>query len=97
MNANQLQLLVSFTKGNSEGCKIKIEFSKDKIKWYQESAYSFIQCITALHRPVCREIWDSSDIIISVPISATFMRVSCAAITNGDGTSLSIMATIDKI
>lgn len=95
--SNQLQLLVSFTKGNSDGCRIKIEFSKDKVKWYQESSYSFFQDVSVVHKPAYRELWDSSDIIISVPISATFMRVSCAAITTGDSTSLSIMATIDRI
>ncbi len=97
MGSSQLQLLVSFIKGSSEGCRIKIEFSKDKAKWYQESSYSLSQDISVVHKPAYREIWDSSDIIISVPISATFMRVSCAAITTSDGTSLSIMATIDRI
>lgn len=95
--ANQLQLLVSFNKGDSEGCRLKVEFSEDEINWYQESAYTISQDIYAIHKPAYREIQSSSDIIISVPLSATFFRVSAAAITSGNGTSLSVVATIANI
>jgi len=95
--ANQLQLLVSFTKGSSEGCRLKIEFSEDRANWFQESSYTLSQDIYAIHRPAYREIQSTSNIVISVPISATFSRIGAAAITSGTGTSLSIIASIANI
>ena len=96
--ANQLQLLVSFTKGDSEGCRIKIEFSPDGSNWYQESRISdFLTTDDAEHEPVIRKILDSGNISISVPISTCFFRASSMALTSGTGTSLSIRATIANI
>lgn len=95
--ANQLQLLVSFTLGASTGCRLKIEFSEDEINWYQESAYDLTDYVYAKHKALYREIESSCNIVISVPISATFFRISSAALTSGSGTSLSIIATISNI
>ncbi len=95
--ANQLQLLVSFTKGDSGGCRLKIEFSEDELDWYQESSYTLSEDIYAIHKPAYREVQDSSNILISVPISATFFRIGAAAITSFTGTYLSIVATIANI
>jgi len=91
--ANQLQLWVSFTKGKSGGCRLRIEFSEDGVNWYQESEYSVDAIGDVRHKPAYRNIQSSSNIIISIPISACFFRVSTAAIGSGTGTSLSIMAT----
>jgi hypothetical protein len=98
--ANQLQLLVSFTKGSSEGCRLKVEFSEDGENWYQESAVAMSDTgdtRDAIHRPALRKVESSSDIVVSIPLSASFFRISAAAITVGTGTSLSIMATIANI
>jgi len=95
--ANQLQLLVSFTKGDSEGCRLRIEFSEDESEWYQESTYNLSENIYAIHTPAYREIQSSANIVISVPISATFFRVSAKAMVSFTSTSLSIMATIANI
>ena len=55
--ANQLQLLVSFSKGDSTGCHLKIEFSEDKNTWYQESALALSEeCDVANHKAVVRNI-----------------------------------------
>ena len=94
--ANQLQLLVSFTKGSSDGCRLKIEFSEDKQTWYQESIVSFLSN-DAEHRPFVRKINDSANLIMSIPISASFLRISGQAVTSGTDTSLSVLATIANI
>ena len=95
--ANQLQLLVSFTKGDSDGCRLKIEFSEDEANWYQESEYSVYETGDVRHEPIFRKIESSSDIVVSVPVSASFFRVGAAAIGSGTGTSLSIIATMASI
>jgi len=96
--ANQLQLLVSFTKGDSDGCRLKIEFSQDGTEWYQESMVSEFPSVNDVkHTPITRKITDSANLVISMPISASIFRTSAQAITSGTGTSLSIMATIANI
>ena len=96
--ANQLQLLVSFTKGDSDGCRLKIEFSEfEETNWYQESEYNVDGTGDVGHKPAFRKIELSSNIIISIPVSTSFFRVSAAAITSGSGTSLSIIATMANI
>lgn len=95
--ANQLQLLVSFTKGSSDGCRLKIEFSEDRSVWYQESVVDFLATNDAEHAPLTRKINDTANLIISVPISASFLKISSQAITSGTSTSLSILGTIASI
>ncbi len=95
--ANQLQLLVSFTKGSSDGCNLKIEFSEDNSIWYQESVADSLPTDDVKHAPLIRKIEDSANLVISVPISASFLRISNQAITSGTGTSLSILTTIANI
>ena len=95
--ANQLQLLVSFTKGSSDGCRLKIEFSEDRSVWYQESVVDFLVTNDAEHAPLTRKINDTANLIMSVPISASFLKVSSQAITSGTSTSLSILGTIANI
>ena len=94
--ANQLQLLVSFTKGDSDGCRLKIEFSEDGSSWYQESIVEYSSG-DANHSPLARKIEDSANLVLSVPTSASFLRVSGQAITSGTSTSLSVLATIANI
>lgn len=91
--ANQVQLLVSFVKGNSDGCRLKIEYSEDKIDWYQESMINEFTGNDARHSLLTRIIGDSGNYVISIPVSGSFFRVSAQAITSGVNTSLSILAT----
>jgi hypothetical protein len=95
--ANQLQLLVSFTEGDSDGCRLKIEFSEDESVWYQESVVEYPSDGDAEHAALTRKIEDSANLVLSIPVSASFMRISSQAITSGTGTSLSILATIANI
>ena len=94
--ANQLQLLVSFTKGDSDGCRLKIEFSEDGSSWYQESIVEYSSG-DANHSPLARKIEDSANLVLSVPTSSSFLRVSGQAITSGTSTSFSVLATIANI
>ena len=96
--ANQLQLLVSFIKGESDGCRLKIEFSEDGSTWYQESMISEFPGVNDVkHKPFTRKVEDSANLILSMPISASFFRISSQALTSGTNTSLSILATISNI
>lgn len=91
--ANQVQLLVGFVKGNSDGCRLKIEYSEDKIDWYQESMINEFTGNDVRHTLLTRIIRDSGNYVISIPVSGSFFRVSAQAITSGVNTSLSILAT----
>ena len=73
-----------------------MEFSEDRESWYQESIADFL-ADDLEHKPFVRTIDDSANIVMSIPISASFLRVSSQAITSGTGTSLSILATISNI
>jgi len=96
--ANQLQLLAAFTKGSSDGCRLKIEYSEDQSNWYQESMISeFPAGNDVIHSLVTRRIKDSGSYVLSIPVSASFFRVSAQAITSGSGTSLSIAAVVANI
>ena len=96
--ANQLQLLVSFIKGESNGCRLKIEFSEDETTWYQESMVSEFPAVNDVkHTPITRRVEDSVNLVISIPISASFFRIGAQAIALDTDTSLSILAAIANI
>ncbi len=96
--ANQLQLLMSFIKGESDGCRLKIEFSEDESTWYQESMVSEFPAVNDVkHTPITRKVENSANLVLSLPISASFFRISVQAITSDTDTSLSIIATIANI
>lgn len=96
--ANQVQLLVSFTKGNSSGCRLKIEYSEDRLVWYQESAVDeFPSLYDVKHTLIARIIDEAGNYLISIPVSASFMKVSAQAITSGDNAFLAIAATAASI
>lgn len=94
--ANQLQVFVGFVKGRSDGCRLKIEFSEDKENWYQESVADLVGGDN-VHSPLARKLDDSCNLLISMPVSATWFRISAQAITAVSGSSLSVMATIANI
>lgn len=88
-----MQLLVSFIKGDSGGCRLKIEYSEDKLNWYQESMINDFTANEVKHVLLTRVIEDSGNYVISIPVSGSFFRVSSQAITTGVNTLLSILAT----
>jgi hypothetical protein len=95
--ANQIQLLISFDKGDSDGCRLKIDFSEDETDWYQETTYTVEENGDVIHKPVFRKLESTSNIVIPTPVSSSFFRVSSAAILTGSNTLLSIAATIANI
>jgi hypothetical protein len=96
--ANQVQLLVCFTKGNSTGCRLKVEFSEDQSTWYQESMTSeFPSANDVEHTLVARKISDTGNYAISIPVSASYLRASVQAVDSGDNTLLSVEATAANI
>jgi hypothetical protein len=96
--ANQVQLLICFTKGDSTGCRIKIEFSEDRIIWYQESMVSEFPSENEVeHALVARRIKETGNYGISIPVSASYLKVNAQAIDSGDNTLLSIKATAANI
>lgn len=96
--ANQLQLMVSFTEGESKGCRLKMEFSEDGENWYQEtSVLVYGDTEEAKHRLIVRRIDSSSNALISIPVWTKYFRVSAAAVDSGEDTSLSITAIAGNI
>jgi hypothetical protein len=96
--ANQVQLLISFTKGDSAGCRLKIEYSENKSDWYQESAIDeFPSLYDMKHILITRIIEETGNYVISIPVSASYFRVSSQAITSGVDTLLGIVATAASI
>lgn len=96
--ANQVQLLVSFVKGNSNGCRLRIEYSVDQISWYQESIYNEIPLSNEItHSAITRRIEETGSYVLSIPVSSCYIRVWAQAIDSGNNTSLSIIATAASI
>jgi hypothetical protein len=96
--ANQLQLMVSFTKGLSNGCRLKIEYSEDGQNWFQETSVSVYGEINeAKHELIVRSIDSSANALISIPVWTKYFRVSAAAVDSGEDTSLSITAIAGNI
>ena len=90
-NADQLQLWVSFTKGSSDGCRLKIEYSEDDSTYFQETRYSLV-ANDFEHSVVARTILEAGNFIISLPIAANYVKISSHAISSGSGTLLAITA-----
>lgn len=96
--ANQLNLLVAFTLGDSDGVRIKVEFSEDRETWYQESAIAEYPTLSDVeHTVIFRLLESSGNYVISIPISASWLRLTCTAITDGTDAEISITATIASI
>jgi hypothetical protein len=96
--ANQLQLMVSFTKGEFNGCRLKIEYSEDEQNWFQETSVSvYGETNEAKHELVVRSIDSSANALISIPVWTRYFRVSAAAVDSGEDTSLSITAIAGNI
>ncbi|MEK7395938.1 MAG: hypothetical protein AAB116_03265 [Candidatus Poribacteria bacterium] len=96
--ANQVQLLLSFIKGDSEGCRLKIEYSEDRVTWYQESMISEFPSLNSItHSKITREIDDTGNYVLSIPVSSSYIKVSVQAISSGDNTLLSIKASAANI
>lgn len=86
---NQFQLLVAFTKGSSDGARIKAEYSDDGATYYQETYFS-ISGSDAIHAPVYHKLEATGDVVISLPVMAKWAKVSAVAITSGTSTSMKI-------
>ena len=96
--ANQVQLLISFIRGDSEGCRLKIEYSEDRVTWYQESMVSEFPSLNEVeHGMITRKIEDAGNYVLSIPVSSSYIKVSAQAINSGDSTLLSIKAAAANI
>lgn len=96
--ANQLNLLVAFTIGDSSGVRIKVEFSEDRETWYQESMISeYPSAADVEHTIINRLLESSGNYVISIPVSASWLRLTCTAITDGTDAEISITATVASI
>lgn len=87
--ADNIALLVSFTLGNSSGCRIKVEFSTDNDVWYQQTNYS-TSGSDEIYIPITLKLESTMDIQIDFPVANKYMKLSCVALGSGNGTSLSI-------
>lgn len=97
---NQLNLLVSFTIGSSTGCKIIIEVrDQDSSTWYQTQAASVSAAGLVTLKPAEYTKTITDDFVIDVDISYSFyeLKISAKALTDGTGTSMSIVLTESTI
>lgn len=94
--ADNIGILVSFTLGNSDGCRIKIEFSYDEVNWYQEPNYT-ISGSDEIYKPITKKLESSMNIQIDFPVANRFMRISATALTSGSGTSLALIAVLANL
>lgn len=94
--ADNIGMLVSFTLGSSDGCRIKIEFSYDEVNWYQEPNYT-VSGSDEIYKPITKKLESSMNIQIDFPVANRYMRISVAAITSGSGTSLTIVAVLANL
>lgn len=92
----QVQLLCNFTKGGSDGCRLKIEFSNDGTNYWQESRMQW-DGTDYVHTVMTRKIDATAALVISLPVSALYMKVSAAAITAATTTSLTLTASTDNV
>jgi hypothetical protein len=96
--ANQVQLLISFIKGDSEGCRLKIEYSEDRVIWYQESMVSEFPSLNSVtHIMITRKIDETGNYVLSIPVSSSYIKVNVQSLSSGDNTLLSIKASAANI
>lgn len=89
---NQLNILVNFTKGLLTSAEVKVEYSSDGIKFYQDTFESISAGVSTLS---LGEYTFSStgNYIISIPIKAAYIRISA----KGTGTVTSSLLEIDAV
>lgn len=89
---NQLNLLISYTKGSSTGCKIKVEVRyEDSTKWYRTQTASVDASGNVTLKDATYIRATSGNIVIDIPVSYYECRVSVLASGSGTGTSMSIV------
>lgn len=94
--ADNIGLLISFTKGSSNGCRLKVEFSWDETSWFQEPNYS-TSGTDEIYQAITKKLEESMDIIISFPVGIKYIRISSIALNSGAGTLLSIGAVLSNL
>lgn len=85
---NQLNLLLSFLKGSLTSLDIKIEYSNDGTTYYQETFETITGGAAAMSLGLYNFTADGN-YVISIPIKASYIRVS--ALGNGTVTSSSLL------
>ena len=81
MQANQLLIFISFTKGSLTSAEVKIEYSNDNSTWYQETYGAVSGEANTLSAGYSKMTASGNYVIIS-EIAGKFVRVSA----NGTGT-----------
>ena len=95
---NQLQLLITCAKGQSDGILIAMQFSNDEIDWWND-ALAGVRMLpiygTTLHyETLIRSMTKDGSFLISIPICAKFMRMRCQSLNNEADTSLQVKAML---
>ena len=90
MQANQLLVFVSFTKGSLTSAEVKIEYSNDNSAWYQETFGTVSGAANTLSAGYSTMTASGNYVIIS-EIAGKFVRVSA----NGTGTVTSSSMKIE--
>lgn len=93
---NQLTLHCAFTIGSLTDAQIKIEFSWDGVNYYQET-FSTVATGVSTDIPLVHLLGDDCNLLISVPISARYIKISAIGTGTVTKSSLAINAILSKI
>lgn len=90
---NQLELECQYTKGSLTSVEIKIEFSQDGVTYCQETVKAVSGGTTTLSLNEYTTT-ASTGFVISVPITANYIKVSAKGTGTATGSSLAIIAKL---
>ena len=93
---NQVSLNTDFTLGSSDGARIKVELSGDRIDWVQQAQQSVAGGVLTF-TPYEYQVISEVSVPIEFPVAQPFMRVSARALTLATNAELGIAALLKWI
>ncbi len=93
---NQVSLHADFTLGSSDGARVKVEFSADRIDWVQQNQQSLAGGVMSF-LAYENQIIDEKGTPINFPVSQPYMRISSRALTLATNAELGLVALLSFI
>ena len=94
---NQVLLYVDFTIGDSDGARIDVEFSQDRVDWHQMTKKSEMGNFTLYSGNELEVQRNDRPIRIAFPVSDSYMRISTKALTTATSAEIGIVALLGAI
>lgn len=93
---NQVALNADFTLGSSDGARVKVEFSADRIDWVQQNQQSLAGGVMT-YTPYENQIISETPVPMDFPVSQPYMRISSKALTSATNAELGLVALLSFI